>query len=86
MSSHSHKCPKCETVWSHGDNCGGNDKAHECPKCGAMSWFKYFGKKAVDIVQGSCEAVGRVGEPVMFVIDLFADREPLYYDNTLDDE
>lgn len=30
---HSHKCPRCGTVWSHD---GGPGSSHNCPRCGAF--------------------------------------------------
>lgn len=31
---HSHRCPRCGTTWSHGDESHGNAAAHRCPACG----------------------------------------------------
>lgn len=42
--THRHKCAWCGTVWSHGSNSAGNEKAHTCPSCGkGPSWNQYNG-------------------------------------------
>ena len=36
---HSHQCPKCGHVWSHGSDSFGNTHDHTCPACGkAVVW------------------------------------------------
>lgn len=40
-ATHSHRCPACGTVWSHGDDSFGNVAAHRCPRCGRVQWQVY---------------------------------------------
>lgn len=40
---HSHKCPRCGTIWSHGREAAGNSMAHSCPKCGTRQYDIYQG-------------------------------------------
>lgn len=35
---HSHQCPNCKTIWSHGAGSFGNRAAHTCPKCGVVQF------------------------------------------------
>lgn len=39
---HYHTCSnrKCNTTWSHPDECAGIDEMHECPKCGKDQHWK----------------------------------------------
>lgn len=60
--THRHQCPKCNHVWSHGNDCSDNpdltnaefDRAHSCPKCDAGVQLKYHGDGATNSEQGSC--------------------------------
>jgi hypothetical protein len=52
--SHQHECGTCGTIWEHGDDCSGSDKAHQCPNCGRMQWFIYHGEEQPTYLTGSC--------------------------------
>jgi predicted RNA-binding Zn-ribbon protein involved in translation (DUF1610 family) len=44
--THAHKCPHCNTVWSHSDASRGDVAAHTCPRCGTTlppPWNKHHG-------------------------------------------
>ena len=61
--THKHKCPRCNLVWEHPDNCGGwraisTRMCHTCPRCACHrmlffepdTYVKYFGRKTSDII------------------------------------
>lgn len=35
---HTHRCGRCGTSWSHGNENVGNPSAHRCPGCGSLTW------------------------------------------------
>lgn len=35
---HTHRCPRCSTQWSHGEEAAGNARAHNCPNCGTAQF------------------------------------------------
>lgn len=52
---HKHKCPECDTVWEHPDQCFGSEEDHVCPECGCIETYhpggtfsKYFGDQPAD--------------------------------------
>lgn len=40
---HYHKCPKCKTVWMHGEESSGKEEFHTCPECGFCQHSDYRG-------------------------------------------
>lgn len=54
--THSHKCWKCGTIWSHSDDSFGKIEDHRCPKpgCGAIQWNEHqrFIPKSVKPAKG----------------------------------
>lgn len=40
---HRHKCPNCNYIWEHSNNCVGNISAHRCPRCETIEGRKYTG-------------------------------------------
>lgn len=39
VAGHSHKCPKCSTVWTHADN--DPNASHSCPSCGTKEYRQH---------------------------------------------
>ena len=62
ITHHVHKCEKCGFLWSHSDECRGNQAAHTCP-CGEEVWRLSFDLKKKDsnklVVMETCESPTR---------------------------
>lgn len=39
---HSHRCPSCGTVWSHGASSHGSLKDHTCPSCNRVLPYPWY--------------------------------------------
>lgn len=45
---HRHRCPECDFVWEHSDDCYGDQDRHVCPCCGECVFYRYHGTRPPD--------------------------------------